>query len=118
MTTTNPTNSARRLRLVSRASIEQSSPVCNTLTPELAEKLAAVNSVSRGLRAAGVRVETTVVLDMTIFIKTESSDSLAAAFRHQWQSACWRTVGKQTRNTVTIDGVRVVWFTPVKEQDQ
>lgn len=118
MTTINPTNSARRLRLVPSAAIEPASSACNTLTPELAEKLAAVNSVSRGLRTAGVRIEATVVLDLTIFIKAESADSLAAAFRQQWQGVCWRTVGKQTRNTVTIHGVRVVWFTPMKEQDK
>lgn len=120
MTTTNPNAPVRHLHLVpdAVAPVERTLPACNTLTPELAQKLAAINSVSRSLRKAGVRVEATVVLDVTIFIAAETADFLAVVFRQQWQGACWRTSGSQTRNMVTIQGVRVVWFTPVKEQDQ
>ncbi|MDH4869844.1 hypothetical protein E8E91_03315 [Pseudomonas sp. BN515] len=93
-------------------------PVCTVLTPELAQKLAAVNAVSRSLREAGVQIAATVVLDLTILIEAESSDRLAAVFSKRWQGAHWTTCGMYTRNVVSIEGVRIAWLTPVKEQDR
>lgn len=120
MVSTHSARPARHLHLVPSvtAASTHALPTCNVLTPELAEKLAAINSVSRSLRSAGVRIESIVVLDVTIFIAPESAEFLAIVFRQQWQGVCWRTLGALTRNMVTIEGVRVVWFTPVKEQDQ
>lgn len=120
MATTNPVAPGPHLHLVPAASatVERTSSACKILTPELAQKLSAINSVSRSLRSAGVRIEAIVVLDVTLFIAADSADLLAVVFRKQWQGACWSTLGSKTRNMVTIDGVRVVWFTPVKEQDK
>ncbi|WP_165672224.1 hypothetical protein [Metapseudomonas otitidis] len=96
---------------------QRTAPACTVLTPELARKLAAVNAVSRSLREAGIQIASTVVMDLTILIEPESSDQLAAVFSKRWQGAHWSTHGLYTRNVVTIDGVRVAWFTPVKVQD-
>ncbi|HBO4355066.1 TPA: hypothetical protein L4U31_002823 [Pseudomonas aeruginosa] len=93
-------------------------PVCSVLTPELAESLKVVNAVSRSLRAAGVLIDSTVVLDRTIFIKPETAGRLASAFSDQWRGASWTTRGQFNKNMVTIDGVRVAWLTPAKEQGQ
>ncbi|CAD5107205.1 hypothetical protein [Zestomonas carbonaria] len=93
-------------------------PMCTVLTPELGSRLQAVNAMTRTLRAAGIRIEHVVVLDSTVFIAPESSDLLASLFRGKWRGASWTTVGKHTKNMVTLDGVRVAWMTPVKEQDQ
>lgn len=95
-----------------------SMPVCSVLTPELAGCLEAVNGMSRRLRAAGVRVEATVVLDRTIFIRAEDSDALAQAFRSEWRGVSWSTKGLATINSVRLGGCRISWLTPVKEQDQ
>lgn len=120
MASTNSANPGRHLHLVPAAStaIQCVSLACKILTPELAQKLSAINSVYRSLRNAGVRIEAMVVQDVTLFIEAGSADLLAVVFREQWQGVCWSTLGRKTRNMVTIDGVRVVWFTPVRKQDQ
>ncbi|PXB73642.1 hypothetical protein C0046_39040, partial [Pseudomonas aeruginosa] len=41
---------------------------CHVLTNELAEKLAAVNAVTRALREVGIRVVATSVPDESLFI--------------------------------------------------
>lgn len=93
-------------------------PVCTVLTPELAGCLKSINDMSRRLRAAGVRVEATAVLDRTIFIRTEDSDVLAQVFSSEWRGVSWSTKGLTTINSVRLGDCRVCWLTPVKEQDQ
>lgn len=97
--------------------IQHALPMCTVLTPELANKLKAVNEMSRRLRAAGVRVETASPLDATLFIRTEDSDQLAAAFRNEWRGVSWSTKGIHTLNSVRLGGCRICWLTPVKEQN-
>lgn len=93
-------------------------PMCTVLTPELANKLKAINEVSRRLRSVGVRVEAASPLDVTLFIHTEDSDQLAASFRNEWRGVSWSTRGVHTLNSVRLGGCRICWLTPVKEQDQ
>ncbi|MNR37333.1 hypothetical protein D3C85_1553410 [compost metagenome] len=93
-------------------------PVCTVLTPELATRLQAVNAMTRRLRDVGVRVEAASPLDATLFIVAEDSDRLAAAFRAEWRGVSWSTKGTRTLNSVRLDGCRICWLTPVKEQDQ
>ena len=93
-------------------------PGCTVLTPQLAKGLQAVNDMTRRLRTAGVRIEAASPLDTTIFIKAEDAARLAEAFRSEWRGVSWSTKGLHTLNSVRLDGVRVCWLTPVKEQNQ
>ncbi|MFI8609484.1 hypothetical protein ACIGFL_14355 [Pseudomonas sp. NPDC077649] len=88
-------------------------PMCTVLTPELADKLRAVNDMTR-LRAVGVRVEAASPLDATLFINAEDSDQLAAAFRSEWRSPTWSTRGTNTINRVRLGGCQICWLTPAK----
>lgn len=94
-----------------------SMPLCTVLTPELADKLRAVNDTTRRLRAVGVRVEAASPLDTTLFIKAEDAERLAEAFRSEWRGVSWSTKGIQTLNSVRLGGCRICWLTPVKEQN-
>ena len=87
------------------------------LTPELADKLRALNDMTRRLRAAGVRIEAASPLDGKIFINAEDSDQLAASFRSEWRGVIWSTKGVHTINSVRLGGCYVCWLTPVKEQE-
>ncbi|TBV10350.1 hypothetical protein DNK08_07050 [Stutzerimonas kirkiae] len=92
-------------------------PVCTVLTPELAQRLQAVNTLTRRLRSANVRIEAASPLDLTLFIAAEDAQHLAEAFRGEWRGVSWSTRGMQTLNSVRLGGCRVCWLTPVKEQD-
>lgn len=89
-------------------------PMCTVLTPELADKLRALNDMTRRLRAAGVRIEAASPLDGKIFIYAEDSDQLAASFKHEWRSPVWSTKGVHTINSVRLGGCYVCWLTPAK----
>lgn len=89
-------------------------PMCTVLTPELADKLRAINDMTRRLRAAGVRIEAASPLDAKIFINAEDSDQLAASFRGEWRSPSWSTKGVHTINSVRLGGCYVCWLTPAK----
>ncbi|HHR0444946.1 TPA: hypothetical protein ACSXXW_000945 [Pseudomonas aeruginosa] len=91
---------------------------CRVLSHELAEKLAAVNAVTRALREAGVRVTATSVADESLFIDREQAQTLADHFMPELRGIQCTTVGATTCNSVRLRGVRVSWLTPVKEQDK
>ncbi len=93
-------------------------PVCKVLTPELAKRLQTLNAMTRRLRAAGVRTEAAVPLDVTIVIAAEDAERLAKAFSAEWRGVSWSTKGKQTINSVSLGGCRICWLTPVREQGQ
>lgn len=92
-------------------------PMCTVLTPELADKLRALNDMTRRLRAAGVRIEAASPLDAKIFINAEDSEQLAASFRTEWRGVSWSTKGVHTLNSVRLGGCCICWLTPVKEQE-
>ncbi|HFH4022055.1 hypothetical protein [Pseudomonas aeruginosa] len=95
-----------------------SMPLCTVLTPELAEGLRLTNDMARRLRAAGIRVESTSPLDSSLFIAATDAALFAELFRKEWRGVAWSTAGQHTRNSVYLDGVRIAWLTPVKEQEQ
>ncbi len=95
-----------------------SMPLCTVLTPELAEGLRLTNDMARRLRAAGIRVESTSPLDTSLLIAATDAALFAELFRKEWRGVSWSTAGKHTRNSVYLDGVRIAWLTPLKEQDQ
>jgi len=92
-------------------------PMCTVLTPELAEGLRLTNDLARRLRAAGIRVESASPLDTSLYIAAEDAAPFAELFRRQWRGVSWSSTGLHTRHSVYLDGVRVSWFTPVKEQN-
>lgn len=94
-----------------------SMPACTVLTPELATRLQAVNTMTRRLRDVGVRVEAASPLDTTLFIVADDAQRLAEAFRSEWRGVSWSTKGKHTINSVRLGGCRICWLTPVKEQE-
>ncbi|HEJ2039530.1 TPA: hypothetical protein SLV86_001284 [Pseudomonas aeruginosa] len=101
-------------KIAAEISIQHALPICTVLTPELADKLRALNDMTRRLRAAGVRIEAASPLDGKIFINTEDSDQLAASFKHEWRGVSWSTKGVHTINSVRLGGCYVCWLTPAK----
>lgn len=85
---------------------------------EFLPKLAAFNALTRAMRECGVTIEAMSFLDGQIFVRPGDLDLLARRFGHEVRSSRHRTSGKFTRHAVTIRGVDVVWFSPIKEQDQ
>ncbi|MDZ7888953.1 MAG: hypothetical protein U5M72_06805 [Pseudomonas sp.] len=81
-------------------------------------KLSAFNDLTRAMREAGVTIEAMSFLDGRIFVRPGDIDLLARRFGHEVRAQRYRTSGKFTRHVVTIRTVDVVWFTPIKEQDQ
>lgn len=88
------------------------------LTPEFAEKLRKFNGLTRDIRAADIGIEALAFLDNKIFINLNSAELLRTRFRDEVRGIRYRTEGRTTRNVVTIRGIDVAWYTPVKEQDQ
>lgn len=86
--------------------------------PEFLPKLAEFNELTRDMRAAEVHIEQLEFLDNSICIAADSVELMARRFGHELRGSRHRTVGKYTRHAVTIRGVDVVWFSPIKEQDQ
>lgn len=101
-------------KIAAEISIQHALPMCTVLTPELADKLRALNDMTRRLRAAGVRVKSASPLDGKIFIYAEDSDQLAASFHSEWRSPVWSTKGVHTINSVRLGGCYVCWLTPAK----
>ena len=104
-------------KIAAEISIQHALPMCTVLTPELADKLRALNDMTRRLRAAGVRIEAESPLDGKIFIKAEDSDQLAASFKHEWRGVSWSTKGVHTINSVRLGGCCICWLTPAKGQE-
>ena len=101
-------------KIAAEISIQHALPMCTVLTPELSDKLRALNDMTRRLRAVGVRIEAASPLDAKIFINTEDSDQLAASFKHEWRGVSWSTKGVHTINSVRLGGCYVCWLTPAK----
>ncbi len=101
-------------KIAAEISIQHALPMCTVLTPDLADKLRALNDMTRRLRAVGVRIEAASPLDAKIFINAEDSDQLAASFSSEWRSPSWSTHGTKTINSVRLGGCYVCWLTPAK----
>lgn len=101
----------------SSAALEQlTAPI--VLTPAFAEKLRTFNGLTRDMRAADVRIEALEFLDNKLFIHPDSSELLAARFGKELRGIRYRADGRYTRNVVTIRNVDVIWYTPIREQNQ
>ncbi len=101
-------------KVAAEISIQHALPMCTVLTPDLADKLRALNDMTRRLRAVGVRIEAASPLDGQIFVNAEDSDQLAASFKHEWRGVSWSTKGVHTINSVRLGGCYVCWLTPAK----
>ncbi|WP_248915834.1 hypothetical protein [Pseudomonas moorei] len=88
------------------------------LTEEFPTKLATFNSLTRDMREAGIVIKALVLSDNKIFVDHHSLDLLSRRFAHELRGVRCAAEGRFARNTATIRGVGVVWFTLVKEQDQ
>jgi hypothetical protein len=88
------------------------------LAPEFQSKLSSFNDVMRSLRTAEVVIESMSFLDNEIGVASDCVELISRRFAHEVRGQRQRPAGKQTRHAVTIRGVDVVWFTPVKEQNQ
>ncbi|TBN39164.1 hypothetical protein [Pseudomonas sp. BGI-2] len=88
------------------------------LTEEFPEKLAAFNGLTRDMREVGIVIKALVLSDHKIFVDPHSLDLLSRRFGHELRGMRCIAEGRLARNTATIRGVGVVWFTLVKEQDK
>jgi hypothetical protein len=88
------------------------------LTEEFPEKLAAFNGLTRDMREAGITIKALVLSDNKIFVDHHSLDLLSRRFGHELRGMRCSAEGRFARNTATIRGVGVVWFTLVKEQNK
>lgn len=88
------------------------------LAEEFPKKLATFNDLTRDMREAGIVIKALVLADNKIFVDPGSLELLARRFGHELRSMRCNTEGRLARNTASIRGVGVVWFTLVKEQDK
>ncbi|MBH8611920.1 hypothetical protein I4N56_014040 [Pseudomonas mohnii] len=88
------------------------------LTEEFPVKLSAFNELTRDIRDAGVVIKHLVLLDNKIFIDLASVELFVRRFGHELRGIRYVPAGRFTRNTVTVRGVDVAWYSLVKEQDQ
>lgn len=93
-------------------------PGLSILAEEFATKLAAFNGLTRDMREAGITIKALVFPDNKIFVDPQSLDLLSRRFGHELRGMRCNAEGRFARNTATIRGVGVVWFTLVKGQDQ
>ncbi|SEI21424.1 hypothetical protein [Pseudomonas asplenii] len=98
--------------------LPERAPVCTVLTQKFAGQLHAFNDVTRDLRAAGIQIIGLDVSNTTITISPNCVDKLCLTFSSDMRGMMSRTEGKRTRNRTTVRGVDVVWFHPIREQDQ
>ncbi|MDD1014650.1 hypothetical protein [Pseudomonas rubra] len=96
----------------------QGNPSMSILADEFALRLCAFNELTRDMRDAGIAVERLEFADNKIFINPLSVELMSRRFGHELLGVCYATVGRRTRNSVTIREVDVVWFSRVKEQEQ
>lgn len=92
-------------------------PACVVLTPELADKLRAVNDLTRALRAAGIQVLRMDLPNSNITIDATSVGLLSNTFGREMRGLMSRAEGGMSRLRTTVRGVDVVWYTPGKEQN-
>ena len=88
------------------------------LAEEFPVKLSAFNELTREIREAGIVIKHLVLLDNKIFIDPDSVDLFSRRFGHELRGVRYSPSGRFTRNTVTVRGVDVAWYTLVKEQDK
>lgn len=93
-------------------------PACTVLTTELACRLGKLNQVCRELRNAGIPPVAIDLDSSTITIARESVPTLVDQFHRRFRGLMSRTTGRFTRHRTEINDVNVVWWSPVKEQDQ
>lgn len=100
----------------SRAFEELTAPI--VLTPAFAEKLGAFNQLTRDFRAAEIRIEALAFPDNKVFIHPNSAALLSTHFGKELRGIRNRSDGRYTRHVVTIRDIDVIWFVPLKEQEQ
>ncbi|WP_204126648.1 hypothetical protein [Pseudomonas ogarae] len=88
------------------------------LTEAFPAQLSAFNELTRDIREAGVSIMLLVFLENRIFIEQDSLELFMRRFGSQLRGIRYTPAGPLTCNTVTVRGVDVAWFTPVKEQEQ
>lgn len=88
------------------------------LAEEFPKRLSAFNDLTRDMREAGIVIKALVFADNKIFVDPQSLDLLSRRFGHELRGVRCNAEGRFARNTVTIRGIGVVWFTLVKGQDQ
>ena len=96
----------------------QMPPPLSILAEEFPVKLSVFNELTRDIRNARIGIKHLVMLDNKIFIDHHDIELFLRRFGHELRSIRYSTEGRVTRNTVTIRGVDVAWYTQVKEQDQ
>lgn len=88
------------------------------LTPAFAEQIKAFNGLTRDMRAAEIRIQALAFPDNKVFIHPDSVELLAKCFGKELRGLRYRADGRYTRNVVTIRDIDVIWYTPIREQDQ
>ncbi|MDE1531657.1 hypothetical protein PVE90_18275 [Pseudomonas carnis] len=97
--------------------VQMAQPV-SILTEEFPVKLSAFNELTRDIRNAGIGIKHLVLLDNKIFINHDDIELFLRRFGHELRGMRYTPAGRFTRNTVTVRGVDVAWYTLSKEQDQ
>lgn len=92
-------------------------PTLRVLTPDLAGRLSLFNHTWRALRGAGIPLVGGSQADLTIFIDAQHAPALVEAFRNDLRGIIARAHGQVCLNSVQLHGVRILWTTPIKEQD-
>lgn len=88
------------------------------LAEEFPKKLATFNGLTRDMREAGIVIKALVLSDNKIFVDPDCIELLSRRFGHELRGMRYNAEGRLARNTASIRGVSVVWFTLVKEQDK
>lgn len=97
--------------------VSKQAPACTVLTEAFVSRLSALNALNRDLRAAGVQVVAVDVESATLTISLASAQLLVSHFAQRLRGLLSRTESHLTRHHTVINGISVVWFSPVKEQD-
>lgn len=86
------------------------------LTDEFAIRLLAFNALTRDLRRSGVLIKALVFEQNSIFVHVTQVALLCRLFADELRGVRCSVEGRFARNTVTIRGVDVVWFSLIREQ--
>lgn len=94
--------------------------VLSIIDPAFSQRIEAFNTVSRCLREAGISIESASFLDNTLRIKLEHVELLRERFGHLLRSIRSRGYPERrySRHVATLKKVEIIWFAPLKEQDQ
>ena len=90
----------------------------SVLAEDFTTKLSTYNVLTRDIRDAGIGLKHLVLLDNKIFIDHSDIELFLRRFGHELRGMRYSPAGRFTRNTVTVRGVDVAWYSLVKEQDQ